>query len=92
MKKKVRIIVRPWIPRRIPYLISANLVKKKIEFAYPKLKKVLYVGWVRRKVNGRSSLLYLAATADTTKDARFLLKKGELYGENIWNLIEDSHI
>lgn len=89
MGRQVRIIVRPWVPRRIPYSIPAKAVEEKLTLAYPKLKRVLYIGWIRKKVNGKSGLFYLAATADTTKDARRVLKKSESFGEDIWNLGED---
>lgn len=88
MKKKVRVIVRPWIPRNIPFTIPAEQAKQVLEGAYPKLKKVVYIGWAKRYVNGRRVLRYVAATADTTIDARKVFKYSEDYGENIWNLGE----
>jgi hypothetical protein len=86
MKKHIRVIVRPWVPRNIPYTIPAENVRQVLSFAYPKLKKVLYIGWARRRVNGKRVLCYLAATADTTLSARRILKLSESYGEEVWNL------
>lgn len=88
MKKKIRVIVRPWTPRNIPYTIPAENAKKILEDAYPKIKKVLYIGWTKRMVNGKRMLKYLAATADSTIDARKIFKYSEEFGENIWNLGE----
>ena len=86
MKTKIRIIVRPWNPRNIPFHIPADSVRMVLEQAYPSFKKILYAGWVRRKVNGKTALCYLVATADTTKEARNLFKTSEAYGENVWDL------
>lgn len=86
MRPKTRIIIRPWTPRIIPYYISVDSVKQSLLVAYPKLKKVLYVGWAKRKVNGKAKFFYLAATGDTTRQAREVLKKSDAFGENVWDL------
>jgi len=56
-RKKFRVIIRPWVPRKIPYDIPMNQVKEILKVAYPKLKKVVYVGWARRVVEGKSFIL-----------------------------------
>lgn len=86
MKTKTRIIVRPWTPRIVPYTIPAESVRQTLALAYPKFKKVLYIGWVKRRINGKPRLFYLAATADTTRKAREMFKKSEAFGENVWDL------
>ena len=86
-KKKFRIIVRPWVPRKLPYQIPMVKVKDVLEEAYPNLKKVVYVGWSRRIINGKRELIYLAATGDTGLEARKAFKTSEQFGEDIW-LIE----
>jgi len=73
-KKKFRIIVRPWIPRKIPYQILTTNVKMILEEAYPKLKKVVYVGWARRLYDGKKQIIYLAATGDSGIEARKVFK------------------
>ncbi len=83
----MRIIVRPWIPRKLPYQIPMTRVKEVLQVAYPKLKKVVYVGWSRRMSNGKRILIYLAATGDTGLEARKAFKTSEQFGEDIW-LIE----
>jgi hypothetical protein len=86
-KKKTRIIVRPWTPRKIPYVVSKQRVNEVISEARPKIKAILYVGWVRRKVDNKRKILFLAATGATASEARTAFKKSEDFGENIW-LIE----
>jgi hypothetical protein len=86
-KKKFRIIVRPWTPRKIPYQIPMTRIKELMQEAYPKLKKVVYVGWVRRVVDGKKQIIYLAATGDSGIEARKVFKTSENFGEDIW-LIE----
>lgn len=85
-KLQVRIIVRPWIPRNLPYSIPSDSVEQILQNVYPSLKKVLYVGWVKRRVDNKMKLFYLAATGDTTRQARENFKKSEAFGENIWEL------
>ncbi len=87
-KDKTRIIIRPWTPRTVPSSLPEAPIKQALKEAYPKLKKIVYIGWAKRKVNGKRVLWYLAATGETTKEAREHLKKSELYGENVWILYQ----
>jgi hypothetical protein len=86
-KAKLRVIVRPWTPRKIPYAISIEHVNRIMQEAKPKIKAVIYVGWARRKMNEKRMLLYLAATGNTASEARKAFKTSENFGEDIW-LIE----
>ncbi len=83
---KVRIIVRPWQPRTVPRPLQSKDVESILHTARPKLKKVLYIGWARRRINGVSQLHYLAATGDTTSEARRTFKSSQDFGETIWKL------
>lgn len=85
-KPKIRVIVRPWTPRIIPYAIPTAAVRDILKEAYPQLKKVLYVGWIKRKENNKSVLYYLAATGETAGEARKNFKKSVNYGIDIWKL------
>ena len=86
-KKKFRIIVRPLVPRRLPYQIPMTRVKEILQEAYPQLKNVVYVGWARRVYNGKKQLIYLAATGETGSESRKVFKTSELFGEKIWVLV-----
>lgn len=85
-KKNIRVVVRPWTPRKIPYRITTAQAEFILDTAYPNLKKVVYVGWTRRDVNGKKQLLYLASTADTLREARRVFKTGTDFGINLWKL------
>lgn len=84
LKKKFRIIVRPWVPRQLPYQIPMDHVKEILKIAYPKLKKVVYVGWARRVIDGKKQIVYLAATGETGPEARKIFKASQNFGEDIW--------
>jgi len=84
--KKIRIIVRPWTPRFIPFEIPSDAVNIIMRDAYPQLKKIVYVGWIRRVQGDKNVLLYLAATGDTAKEARHAFKHSTEFGLNVWNL------
>jgi hypothetical protein len=86
-KKKFRIIMRPWVPRKLPYDLPMTRVKEILKEAYPNLKKVVYVGWSRRVIEGKKQIIYLAATGETGPEARRTFKMSENFGEDIW-LIE----
>ncbi|MBA3724287.1 MAG: hypothetical protein H0W89_05370 [Candidatus Levybacteria bacterium] len=84
LNRKIRIIVRPWVPRKLPYQIPMARVKEVLQEAYPQLKTVVYVGWARRTMDNRKLLIYLAATGETGLEARKAFKKSEKFGEDIW--------
>lgn len=86
-KKKFRVIVRPWTPRNIPYQISTELYNAILKEAYPKLKKVVYVGWARRVYDNKKQIIYLVATGETGIEARKAFKTSENFGEDIWVVI-----
>ncbi len=83
-KQKIRVIVRPWNPRKIPYSISFQQVNEIIKEAQPKIKNILYVGWARRSVGDKKVLQYLVATGETSSKARKAFKMSIDFGENIW--------
>lgn len=82
--KKPRIIVRPWIPNKLPPEITADLLKETIEKIKPKIKSVLYAGWKRKRVNGKRVTQFVLSTGDTAKEARNNFKKSENFGEDVW--------
>jgi hypothetical protein len=72
------------MPRKVPCAIPVEKVNEAVRHAKPKIKAVLYVGWARRKVNGKKALRYLAATGNTAGEARNNFKHSQEFGENIW--------
>jgi hypothetical protein len=83
-RKKFRVIVRPWIPRKLPYQVATLQVKEVLKEAYPKLGLVVYVGWIRKIIKGQKKLLYLVATGNTSIEARKAFKLSEDLGKNVW--------
>ncbi len=87
-KKKYRVIVKPVTPRNVPQTIPAEKLIKILDEALPHLQKVIYAGWIRRNVNKKKRLQFLAATGNTSKEARENFKKSEAFGENVWLIAE----
>lgn len=83
-KQKIRVLVRPWAPRKIPYAISFQRVNTVIQEAHPHIQAILYVGWSRRVVDGKRVLQYLVATGNTSQEAKKVFKTSERFGEDIW--------
>jgi len=81
-----RIVVRQVIPRKIKEEVKMEKVKAFIVQERQKFQKYLYVGWVRRKIRGKSTLKYLAATAQTLIEAKKRIKYSEAFGSDIWDL------
>jgi len=84
--KKIRVIIRPFIPRRNTYPILINDLKNLIEKEKHKFKKYLYVGWQKRVIDEKKQLRYFIATGETPQEARKNFKKSESFNENIWYL------
>jgi len=82
--KKIRVIVKPFIPRRNTYPILINDLKNLIEKERHKFKKYLYIGWQKRVIDGKKQLRYFIATGETLKEARNNFKKSDRFNENIW--------
>lgn len=83
-KKRFRVVIRPWSPRRQPYIVTEADIEACISFAYPKLREVLYIGWAKRTIQGKRATLYLAATGATSAEARKIFKSSDAYGEDVW--------
>lgn len=83
-RPKIRVIVRPWVPRKIPYAISIEEVEQVIREAQKNIKAVIYVGWARRVIDGKKIILYVIATGNTASEARNNFKKSNKIGEEVW--------
>ncbi len=83
-RKRYRIIVRPWVPRKIPYEITEEVLEKKIEDMSKNLGNVIYLGWKRRSLDGKRSLQYILATGATAREARQNFKNLTSEYETFW--------
>jgi len=84
--KHVRVIIRQWMPRKAQP-IPIETVRAFIQTEYDKLQNVLYVGWSRKKVNGKLSVQLIAATGKSSLEARKNFKTSNAIGTNIWVLV-----
>lgn len=82
--QKPRIVVKPFVPRKVPYQIPIQKIDEFIKKEHQKIKKVLFVGWARRKIDGKRKLLFLAATGETTTTARKNFKESYNFGDEVW--------
>ncbi|HVZ58949.1 MAG TPA: hypothetical protein VG935_04330 [Patescibacteria group bacterium] len=82
--KQVRVIVRPWVPRQIPYQVPKRNLEALLKETYPQLEKIVYVGWSKRKENGKRVLYFLLATGQTPSQARERFKTNTDYGNKTW--------
>lgn len=89
--KKLRVIVRPWIPQKVPIEITKNDLQEFIQENVGKFKSVIYMGWIRRKVQGKRVMKFILATADKASEARNKFKKSEEFGEDVWDLTESQN-
>ncbi len=85
-KQKIRVIVRPFLPRKTPYNIKTESIQEFMNVEKSKIQDVLYVGWTRRKIDEKRQLVYVVATGKTGKEARLVFKTSEDYGQNVWIL------
>ena len=82
----VRVIIRQWMPRKAQP-IPIETIRTFIETEYDKLQNVLYVGWVRIQVDGKRSVQLIAATGQSSLEARKNFKTSNAIGTNIWVLL-----
>ena len=85
-RKKLRVIVRPWQPRNIPFAISQEHLKDFIQTHVLEFDEVLYLGWVRRLEDGKRVVKFLVATGPTRLVAKNRFKEGEITDGEVWEL------
>ena len=85
-KQRFRVIVRPWVPKKIPHTIPSEHVTALIEQIRPILKPLVYAGWCKRKENGKRILRYLLATGYTMSEALTAFKVSARYGVDVWKV------
>lgn len=88
--KKLRVIVRPWQPKNLPFKLTQSQLKEFIEAHAEEFAAVLYLGWVRRSVNGTTTVRFIVATAENRSDAKQRFKESNRFGEEVWDLTPAS--
>lgn len=85
-RKKLRVIVRPWQPRNLPYQISQAQLKAFIQTHVQHFEEVLYLGWVRRQKEGKRLIKFVVATGATRSIAKKRFKESTQFGTEIWEI------
>jgi len=89
-RKKLRVIVRPWQPRNLPYPISQTRLKAFIQTHVSQFDEVVYLGWVRRLENDKRVVKFMVATGSTRLIAKQRFKEGTTSDTGVWE-ITPSH-
>jgi hypothetical protein len=85
-RKKLRVIVRPWQPRNLPYPVSQTRLKAFIQTHVSSFDEIVYLGWVRRLENGKRVVKFLVATGPTRLIAKQHFKEGILTEGQLWEI------
>ncbi len=85
-RKKLRVIVRPWQPRNLPYPVSQTQLKAFIQTHVSLFDEIVYLGWVRRLENGKRVVKFLVATGPTRLIAKQRFKEGALGEGELWEI------
>lgn len=85
-RKKLRVIVRPWQPRNLPYPVSQMQLKAFIQTHVALFDEIVYLGWVRRLDGGRRVVKFLVATGPTRLVAKHRFKEGKVVSGQLWEI------
>jgi len=85
-RKKLRVIVRPWQPRNLPYPVSQTRLKAFIQTHVTLFDEIVYLGWVRRLVEGKRVVKFLVATGPTRLVAKQRFKEGNITDGQLWEI------
>ena len=89
--KRVRVIIRPWTPRKMPYAVTRELISTFIQTHYPDFEAVVYAGWSRKlNINGSRKISFYVATGKTSSEARKRFKESNAYGKEIWEITDNG--
>lgn len=89
-RKKLRVIVRPWQPRNVPYPISQTRLKAFIQTHVYYFDEVLYLGWVRRLEEGKRVAKFIVATGPTRLIAKQRFKESTQFGSEVWEILPST--
>ena len=85
-RKKLRVIVRPWQPRNLPFPVSQQQLKTFIQTHVHLFDEILYLGWVRRKESERRVVKFIVATGPSRLIAKKRFKESEKFDQEIWEI------
>jgi hypothetical protein len=85
-RKKLRVIVRPWQPRNLPYPVSQTRLKFFIQTHVTSFDEIVYLGWVRRLEEGKRVVKFLVATGPSRLVAKQRFKEGNITDGQLWEI------
>lgn len=85
-RKKLRVIVRPWQPRNLPYPVSQRQLKTFIQTHVHLFDEILYLGWIRRMEDGKRVVKFIVATVETRLIAKKRFKESFEFGTEVWEI------
>ncbi len=85
-RKKLRVIVRPWQPRNVPYAINQSLLKMFIQTHVSFFDEVIYLGWVRRLEKSKRVVKFMVATGPTRLIAKKRFKEDSPKVGELWEI------
>jgi len=91
-RKKLRVIVRPWQPRNLPFPVSQQKLKAFIQTHVHLFDEILYLGWVRRKENGKRVVKFIVATGPNRLIAKKRFKESEKFGTEVWKITNKQFV
>ena len=89
-RKKLRVIVRPWQPRNLPYPVSQTQLKAFIQTHVSLFDEIVYLGWVRRLEDGKRVVKFLVATGPTRLIAKQRFKEGSVTDAQLWEITPNT--
>jgi hypothetical protein len=85
-RKKLRVIVRPWQPKNLPYAVTQTHLKTFIQTHVAVFDEILYLGWARRVVDGKRVIKFFVATGPTRLVAKQRFKEGAPAEGELWEI------
>jgi len=69
---KSHVSVRPWVPQKIPYAVTQDMIRISLSSISHTFQESIYVGWVKthRSIGRKKKLEYRVATGKTRKEAK----------------------
>lgn len=88
--KKTRVIVRPWQPRNLPFVVTQVQLKEFIQSHVTDFAAVVYLGWVRRRFQGKTETKFIVATGKDRLEAKQRFKESQDFENSVWDLSPTS--
>jgi len=85
---KRRIIIRPWMPRKLPFTLKRSQIESFIQKTSSQLDTVIYAGWIRKVSEGKRTIHFIVATGKTATEARKRFKTSSQYGQEVWEIMQ----